>query len=205
MYATHNSSQKSKKIVKNLVFAVKLLKKQYKFGIIGSTRMYYVLLLGLGRTCMGTSRRVARAYENNLLITYDRASGKFNYPPKTGEFLWGTYDERTLWEIFREDEVAAELPIRKMEEKFREIVASEGQEVFFGEVYLKGADGVRRWYCHGYAIPVPGGPVTLTFTDIQEELAEIERGGRDMLTGLLQHNTFCDAVEEVLRKDEKGI
>ena len=205
MYATHKSSQKSKKIVKNLVFAVKLLKKQCKFGIIGSTRMYYVLLLGLGRTCMGTSRRVARAYENNLLITYDRASGKFNYPPKTGEFLWGTYDERTLWEIFREDGVAAELPIRKMEEKFQEIAASEGQEVFFGEVYLKGADGVRRWYCHGYAIPVPGGPVTLTFTDIQEELAEIERSGRDMLTGLLQHNTFCDAVEDVLRKDEKGI
>lgn len=43
MYATHKSSQKSKKIVKNLVFAVKLLKKQCKFGIIGSTRMYYVL------------------------------------------------------------------------------------------------------------------------------------------------------------------
>ena len=131
---------------------------------------------------MRNSRRIARAYENNLLITYDRASGKFNYPENAGEFLTGTFDERPLWQIFREDDVAAELSIRKMEEKFQEIASSAKQEVFFGEVHLKGADGVWRWYCHGYAIPVPGGPVTLTFTDIQEELAEIERSGRDIDT-----------------------
>ncbi len=154
---------------------------------------------------MGHSRRVARAYENNLLITYDRVEKKFNYPAKAGEFFAGKFDGRSLWQIFREDELAEELPIRKMEEKFHELLASEKQEVFFGEVYLKGADGVRRWYCIGYAIPIPGGPMTITFTDIQEELAEIERSGRDMLTGLLQHNAFCDAIEDVLRRDEKGI
>ena len=154
---------------------------------------------------MGNSRRTARAYESNLLITYDRAEKKFNYPANAGEFLAAKFDERPLWQIFREDEVAAELPIRKMEEKFEEICAAPGQAVFFGEVYLKGANGVRSWYCIGYTVSVPGGLVTITLTDIQEELAEIENSGRDILTGLLQHNTFCSAVEGIIRNDEKGI
>ena len=154
---------------------------------------------------MGNSRRTARAYENNLLITYDRAKKKFYYPVKSGSFLSAKFDERPLWQIFREDGVAAELSIRKMEEKFQEILAEQGQAIFFSEVFLKGADGVRRWYCMGYTVPVPGGLVTITLTDIEDELSEIERSGRDMLTGLLQHNTFCDAVEGVIHRDEKGI
>lgn len=154
---------------------------------------------------MGNSRRIARTYENNLMIVYDRAKQKFLYPANAGEFLAASFDERPLWEILREDNVAAELPIRNMEEKFREIMESKEPEVFFGEVHLKGADGVPRWYCIGYTAAVPGGPVTITFTDIEEELAEIERSGRDVLTGLLQHNSFCDAVETVIHNDEKGI
>lgn len=154
---------------------------------------------------MGNSRRIARAYEENLLITYDCATGTFYYPNKAGEFLAATFNERPLWQIFREDGVAAELPIRKMEQKFHEACAASEQTAFFGEVYLKGADGVCRWYCVGFTVPVPGQLVCLTFTDIQEELAEIEKGGRDMLTGLLQHNSFCDAVENIIRTDEKGI
>ena len=158
-----------------------------------------------GEIVMGNSRRVARAYEHNLMIMYDCVEKKFRYPAEAENFLAAKFDERPLWQIFSEDEVAAELPIRKMEEKFEEMVAASDQKVFFGEVYLRGADGIRRWYCLGYTVPIPGKWITLTFTDIEEELAEIEKSGRDMLTGLLQHNAFCDVVESVLRKDEKGI
>ena len=158
-----------------------------------------------GEIVMGNSRRVARAYEHNLMIMYDCVEKKFRYPAEAENFLAAKFDERPLWQIFSEDEVAAELPIRKMEEKFEEMVAASDQKVFFGEVYLRGADGIRRWYCLGYTVPIPGKLITLTFTDIEEELAEIEKSGRDMLTGLLQHNAFCDVVESVLRKDEKGI
>lgn len=154
---------------------------------------------------MGNSRRIARAYNENLLITYNCQTGQFHYPEKAQEFLSATFDKRDLWQIFREDEVAAELPIRKMEEKFQQMVETTEPAVFFGEVYLKGADGKSRWYCIGYTVPVPGSLVCITFTDIQEELAEIEKSGRDMLTGLLQHNSFCDAVESIIRNDEKGI
>lgn len=158
-----------------------------------------------GEIVMGNSRRVARAYEHNLMIMYDCVEKKFRYPAEAENFLAAKFDERPLWQIFSEDEVAAELSNRKMEEKFEEMVAASVQKVFFGEVYLRGADGIRRWYCLGYTVPIPGKWITLTFTDIEEELAEIEKSGRDMLTGLLQHNAFCDVVESVLRKDEKGI
>lgn len=154
---------------------------------------------------MGNSRRIARAYEQNLLMTYDRATKKFNYPSNAGEFFAANFDKRMLWQIFREDGVAAELSVRKMEEKFQEIAETPEQAVFFSEVYLKGADGKRRWYCMGLTVPSQDSPVIITFTDIQEELAEIEKSGRDVLTGLLQHNAFCEAVEEIIRKDEKGI
>jgi len=154
---------------------------------------------------MGNSRRIARAYNNNLLITYDCANGQFLYPANAGMFLAAKFDERSLWQIFREDEVAEELPIRKMEEKFQEMVAATEQRVFFGEVYLKGADEVRRWYCIGYTVPIPGKLISISFTDIEEELAEIENSGRDVLTGLLQHNTFCAAVEGIISRDEAGV
>jgi len=154
---------------------------------------------------MGNSRRIARAYEHNLLILYDCATEKFSYPGNAGEFFAANFDERPLWQIFREDGVAAELYIRKMEEKFEEMLTASERKAFFGEVYLKGSDGEYHWYCLGFTLPVPGGPVTITFTDIQEELAEIEKVSRDVLTGLLQHNSFCDAVEAIIRKDEKGI
>ena len=38
---------------------------------------------------MGNSRRIARAYENNLMIVYDRAEQKFKYPVNAGEFFSG--------------------------------------------------------------------------------------------------------------------
>lgn len=158
-----------------------------------------------GESIMGNGRRIARAYEHNLMITYDCAEKKFRYPAEAENFFAAKFDERPLWQIFSEDGVAAELPIRKMEEKFEEMVNATEQSVFFGEVFLRGADGERKWYCVGYTVPVPGSLITLTFTDIEEDLAEMEKGGRDMLTGLLQHNSFCNAVEEIIRKDEKGI
>lgn len=158
-----------------------------------------------GECVMGNSRRIARSYEHSLMITYDCAERKFRYSAETESFFAAKFDERPLWQIFREDGVAAELSVRKMEEKFEEMISTTEQKVFFGEVYLKSADGTRRWYCLGYTVPVPGSLIALTFTDIEEELAEIEKSGRDMLTGLLQHNSFCDAVEDVIRKDEKGI
>ncbi len=154
---------------------------------------------------MGNSRRNARVYDNNLLVTYDCASKTFHYPEKAAGFLAAKFDERPLWNILKEDGVASEVAVNNLENRFQDVVAAPDQQVYFIEAYLKGAEGIRKWYCMGIVNPVPGSLVTITFTDIEEELAEIERSGRDVLTGLLQHNTFCDAVEGIIHRDEKGI
>ncbi len=154
---------------------------------------------------MGNSRRIARAYDNNLLIIYDCVTQKFQYPVNADTFLAANFDGRSFWNILIEDGTASEHAVVKLENKFQEVITADKPQVYFSEVYLKGADGIRRWYCVGFVAPIPGGLVNITITDIEEELAEIEKSGRDVLTGLLQHNSFCDAVESIVHRDEKGI
>ena len=154
---------------------------------------------------MGNSRRTARAYDNNLLIAYNCAEKTFQYPAKAEQFLAAKFDNRPLWEILKKDGTAAEYSVEKLEAIFQDAVEAEEPKALFNEIYLKGADGIRRWYCVGFIVSVPGKLINITITDIEEELAEIEKSGRDVLTGLLQHNTFCDAVEGIVHRDEKGI
>ena len=154
---------------------------------------------------MGNSRRTARAYDNNLLIAYNCAEKTFQYPAKAEQFLAAKFDNRPLWEILKKDGTAAEYSVEKLEAIFQDAVEAEEPKALFNEIYLKGADGIRRWYCVGFIVSIPGKLINITITDIEEELAEIEKSGRDVLTGLLQHNTFCDAVEGIVHRDEKGI
>ncbi len=154
---------------------------------------------------MGNSRRNARSYEVNLLVTYDCIQKKFQYPENAEEFFGGTFDTRPLDRILREDGIACEEAVDKLGAKLYEVATSDKPQVYFSEMHLKGADGNFRWYCVGIVSPVPGSLISVTFVDIEDELAEIEMSGRDVLTGLLQHNTFCDAVEHIIREDEKGI
>ena len=154
---------------------------------------------------MGNSRRIARDYEINLLITYDCVEQRFLYPEDTGNFFGVVFDQRPLWKILKEDGGVSQEAAEKLEEKFGEIIVSDKPQAYFTEIQIKGADGSFRWYCVGLVSPIPNGLVSITFIDIEEELAEIEKAGRDGLTGLLQHNTFCDAVEGIIRSDEKGI
>jgi len=154
---------------------------------------------------MGNSRRIARMYDISILITYDCAKKKFQYPENLENFFAATFDNRSLCNILKEDGVISKDAADKLEEKIQELAASDKPQAYYMEVHMKGADGACRWYCVGVICPIPGEVLSITFVDIEEELAEIELSGRDFLTGLLQHNTFCDAVEGVIRRDEKGI
>lgn len=154
---------------------------------------------------MGNGSRIARAYNSNLLMAYQCADRKFQYPETASGFFAAVFDNRPLWEIFVEDGAASESTVAQLRTKLEEIAAATEPQVYFTESYIKGADGIQRWYRVGFICPVPGSIISITFTDIEEELAAIQRNGRDDLTGLLQHNTFCAEVENVVRKDEKGI
>lgn len=154
---------------------------------------------------MGNGSRIVRAYNSNLLMAYQCADKKFQYPDTASGFFAAVFDSRPLWEILAEDGAASENTVGQLRAKLEEIAEAREPQVYFTESYIKGADGIQRWYRVGFICPVPGEIVSITFTDIEEELAAIQRNGRDDLTGLLQHNTFCDEVENIVRKDEKGI
>jgi len=136
---------------------------------------------------MGNSRRKAREYEHNLLITYDREKKIYQYPETAEEFLSAQFDGRSLFDIFREDRVASEEGIGMLEEHLNSVLEAEYPKVRFMESYLRSADNTFRWYCVGFVPSASGKYVNITFTDIADELAEIEMSGRDPLTGLLQH------------------
>ncbi len=154
---------------------------------------------------MGNEKRIARAYDNNHLIIYDCVKKTFQYPKNLGEFFAAKFDHRPLYQIMKEDGLASNSAAEKLREKLQEISEAEEPQVHYNEIFLKGADGNYRWYCIGVVSPEPGRLISITLINIEEELEEIEKSGRDDLTGLLQHNTFCDAVERVVRSDEAGI
>ena len=154
---------------------------------------------------MGNEKRIARAYDNNHLIIYDCVKKTFQYPKNLGEFFAAKFDHRPLYQIMKEDGLASNSAAEKLREKLQEISEAEEPRVHYNEIFLKSADGNYRWYCIGVVSPEPGRLISITLINIEEELEEIEKSGRDDLTGLLQHNTFCDAVERVVRSDEAGI
>ncbi|MBQ8634379.1 MAG: hypothetical protein IJ420_12330, partial [Lachnospiraceae bacterium] len=98
---------------------------------------------------MGNSRRVARDYDVNLLITFNCAKKEFQYSENAGQFFAARFDDRPLCEILKEDGVASAEAADKLGEKLQEIMEADKPQVYFLEMHLKGADGSFRWYCVG--------------------------------------------------------
>lgn len=147
-----------------------------------------------------TSLREARSYEHNLLITYDCQTGEFRYP----SFYTGKRSEhRPIWKLLLEDGFATEQVAENIRKKIEELAASDKPQVFYTEYYLRNLNLGCRWNRVGFILPVAGGILSITFTDIEEEIVirkRLEhRAEFDDLTGLRKRRSFCAKVEELLQ------
>lgn len=144
-----------------------------------------------------TSNRIARSYDQNLLITYDCMTGTFAYPSQK--------EHRPIGQFLHEEGYASEQTAEHLRRKIDEISDSDSPQVFFTEYYLRNIEMGCRWYRVGFILPKPHGILSITFTDIQEEIEakmNLEhRAEYDYLTGLPNHRTFCKCAEEILLRN----
>ncbi len=146
-----------------------------------------------------TSGRRARSYENNLLITYDCRTGAFHYPTSK--------ETRPIAQFLREEGYATEQTAEKLRQKIAELAAADTPQVYFTEYYLRNIEMGCRWYRVGFVLPEPGGLLSITFTDIEDEIRhrlKLEhRTEYDELTGLPNRRTFCRQAQEILERSRE--
>ncbi|MBQ8281887.1 MAG: bifunctional diguanylate cyclase/phosphodiesterase [Lachnospiraceae bacterium] len=155
------------------------------------------------------SDRAARSYTNNLHVMYDCTSGMFTYPSEADEQFVGSFDSRPLWQIMVEDGLSDKNTADRLKNKIDEICKNQKPQVFFTEYLMKNSANLYRWFRVGFVCSVPGTIISITFTDIDNEISDKHRLAQmteyDELTGLMNRMAFCKAVEAMMQKDEAGV
>ena len=153
--------------------------------------------------------RTARMYENSPVILYDCVTGKFSYPEKISECFGVAFDEKPLWDILIENGLCAEGTANQIRSKIEEISLSDTAEAFYEEYFFKNVGQEGKWYCVGVVSAIPGVAVTVTFTDISDDVVATQRFKRradyDELTGILNRNAFCRKVDAQMKKNPEEV
>lgn len=144
-------------------------------------------------------------YSKNALAIYDCQSKTFCYRPSMQEHFAVNFDMRSLWQIFKEENLAAEAVANALQAIIEEIAQKGEPQVYFTE-YLIG-QGKQRWYRVGFVYDHVSKKISITFTDIEEEITERNRTlqtlNYDELTGLYNRKAFVKIVEQLVQKREE--
>ena len=151
------------------------------------------------------SDRIARSYNHNMLIIYDCKKQTYDYTYFVKEQFSAVFDSRPLWQIFKDDNITTEQSAFKFKQKLEDFIAMDRPYAHFTELYLENAEQVWKWYRVGFICSEPGTKITISFTDISDEIAFHRRltlmTEYDELTGLENRSSFCHNVEEILEKN----
>ena len=157
-------------------------------------------------TVPGIPVRRTKPRGESLLVLYEPSCSAFSYPAGLSARFGANFDSRPLWRIFTEDGICSVCDARRLRASIERACAAPG--AFFEEYPLREAQGVRR-YCLGFVCAAPGARVSITLTDLEEDIAAVEQlshtSQRDALTGLLNRSAFCSRVEEIQNTDPEGI
>lgn len=164
----------------------------------------------MGFTCNGEARetpeRSARHYRESTLVTYDCEKNAFTYLVSAEGQRKIEPKGRSLWQLFVEEGISDRQTAEELHEMLGRIACADTPQVCYTEYCLWDGDGNRRWYRVGFISSVPGKRVDITFTDIENEVMDEDHLKRmmetDALTGLMNRNTFCRAVELLPISDE---
>ena len=147
--------------------------------------------------------------DKNLIIVYDCESKSFFYPDDIQGQLFGSYDMRPIWQIFKEDGVSTVATADQIREKLEEISAADSPQAFFTEYYLHEKDGNEARYHVGFVCPIPGDAVSITFSKMEaDEISDSYKAHvskYDELTGLLKRGAFTEAVMNVVKENRGNV
>ena len=92
--------------------------------------------------------KTVHVYSKNALAIYDCQSKTFCYRPSMQEHFAVNFDMRPLWQILKEENLAAEAVANALQVIIEEIAQKGEPQVYFTE-YLIG-QGKQRWYRVGF-------------------------------------------------------
>ncbi len=145
----------------------------------------------------------------SALIRMNILGSTYEYPSIIKELFDAKFDRRQIWDIFEEDGVASAETAARLQNIIKEISLSKTSEVRFAQYFLKTRDGIWRWYRLGFIRGAGEKFVSITLTDINEEIVSNRRlrhiAEYDELTGLLTRNAFNRAVEMTLLKHPQEV
>lgn len=145
----------------------------------------------------------------NILITYDCKSEKFQYPDSMEKHFAARFDNRSLGQIMKEDRFASKEDVEQFDKMLNEIAGADTPQVFFAEYKLKAADQSWKWYRLGFVCTIPQDLISITVTNMEKEIAEsshfVQLSEYDELTGLYNMKGFSKYVELAANQDEAGV
>ena len=145
----------------------------------------------------------------NILITYNCKSEKFQYPDSMEKHFAARFDNRSLGQIMKEDRFASKEDVEQFDKMLNEIAGADTPQVFFAEYKLKAADQSWKWYRLGFVCTIPQDLISITVTNMEKEIAEsshfVQLSEYDELTGLYNMKGFSKYVELAANQDEAGV
>ncbi|MBQ8800551.1 MAG: bifunctional diguanylate cyclase/phosphodiesterase [Lachnospiraceae bacterium] len=151
------------------------------------------------------ANRTGRKYEQSLVIQYDCSTKRFSYPDTIKEMFTANFDDRPLWEVFAQDGLCTKEVAEQLQTQINETSIAGIPTATYEEYFIRNTGQEGRWYCIGIISAVPGAALTITITDITDEIATSQRfkqrAENDELTGLLNRNAFCRKVESIMQKN----
>lgn len=153
-------------------------------------------------------------YENTgtVVVECDWGNHSFVYDPAISEFIYGKYDDRSLWHIFMSDMVADVQDVRTMQDLVMDIASSHNRTSGTVDVMLKTPSKARHWFTMNVYKRVNDMNLTskiiLTFLDVNDEIIASKKlrfqAEHDSLTGLYNRATFLKLTEETVRHEQGG-
>lgn len=155
------------------------------------------------------SNRHARVYDDSLVVLYDCKSGMFSYPEKLRERFSPDIDSKAVWDVLKENDFCDDAVAERIREKILELSEAKELRAHYEECFIRNLRRGEMWYCFGFISSDPGVTVTITVTDINEDIVAGQhfkhRAEYDELTGLLNRNAFCRRVDAMVEENPGAI
>ncbi len=155
------------------------------------------------------SNRHARVYDRSLVVFYDCKSGLFSYPEELKERFSPEIDRKTVWDVLLENDLCAEDVAEQIRLRILETANATTTTAHYEEYFIRNTSKGEKWYCLGFISSVPGVTVTITITDINEDIIAGQRfkhrAEYDELTALLNRNAFCRKVDSLVQQNPEAI
>lgn len=151
----------------------------------------------------------AKIFDYSAFIRLNILDSIYEYPQIVRELFDAEFDFRHIWDVFSEDGISSADTAQKLKRILTDMSVAQNSDAQFHQFFLKTRDGIWRWYRMGFIRGAGDNYISITLTDINEEIVSNRRfrhiAEYDELTGLLTRNAFNRAVEMAILKNPTGV